>query len=127
MNKYCRLLILTSVLFVGGCVGSSTSNVEINNKAREARLAPELKTSLEVNDRQLQACIIYSYLLQEERGLEPRESIIKFACNDQELNYRAAVMANVRPEWQSLDYVLNNTANTATDRLYRTVLRSLER
>lgn len=120
------VILLVSMAAISGCV-TATGNPELNDRARDLRLSSDFEDDLQTTDRQLQACIIYSFLLQEERGLEPRESIIRFACEAQETNYRAAVMSGVRDEWQSQASVLNNTANTATDNVYQTTIKSLER
>lgn len=117
--------LLVAMTAISACVETVSSSPQVNDRARAVQSSEEFVADLESVDRQLQACIIYSYLLQEERGLEPRESVIRFACEEQEIAYRAAVMDGVRKEWQSQTSVLNNTANAATNTIYRSTIKEL--
>jgi hypothetical protein len=116
-------LFLAGITVISGCV-SSDGNTDLNSQAIQIRNSA--KSNLAFNDKQLQACIVYSYLLQLENRIDPPSvETIKYACEPQEVKYRASVMANVRPSWQNRTDVLSNTANTATENVYSTVLRKL--
>ena len=125
-NRLLTGALLIGVLGLAACVTPTTGNPNLNERAQELRSSSNFEQDLQNADRQLQACIIYSFLLQEERGLDPRESIIRFACEAQELDYRATIMAGVRDEWQSDAFILNNTANTATNNVYQTTIGNLQ-
>ncbi len=116
------VVAIISMTLISGCV-SNSGNHALNSRAFELRNAFKGSDSLKQADLKLQACIVGSFLFHLELGIEqPKISTIEYACEKQEIEYRAAVMAQVRPAWQSEKNVLINTANTATSNVYKTAL-----
>ncbi|WP_338608565.1 hypothetical protein V6617_01305 [Pelagibacterium nitratireducens] len=100
---------------------STGGNASLNVQAISNYTTTSASSSLDANRSRLGACIAQQAAKQGLEGKSLDSRTIAESCELYEVAYRTSVMAHVRPEWRRPE-VLNNTANTATRNLYRTIL-----
>lgn len=126
MNKKIFLsAFLVGMVSISGCV-SGEGNPSLNEGAMKIKKnSPTAQAMLVKRDKDLQSCVIVAALYLIDHGKKINNDFISRICEKYEISYRASVMASVRPEWQGIDSVLINTANTATKNLYETALKGI--
>lgn len=122
-NMKKKILSLAVVLGLAACSEEGASNPnrpDLNAQAIVLSEEPVSFASLDKNRDNLLLCAMRENARQILSGnLKPTVSQVSAGCLGYELQYRASIMAHVRPEWRSDTRVLKNTANTSTRNVYK--------